>query len=157
MATPAHLAPQNCFVCGGAAHADTDHTFRSNAAALAEAREHDRRTVHHYPGARPHRLRPTSQNTGRTDRSAQQTGPNTTPAIAFRRNAASPQTIGPTEDHMSELGKQIAELDDQWKHACDVATASIGQPDRAENVAYRDELATQLAQLKARAGSDVRR
>ncbi|BBX30531.1 hypothetical protein B7435_30195 [Mycolicibacterium peregrinum] len=50
MATPAHLAPQNCFVCGGAAHADTDHTFRSNAAALAEAREHDRRTVHHYPG-----------------------------------------------------------------------------------------------------------
>ncbi|WP_198542298.1 DUF7461 family protein [Mycolicibacterium peregrinum] len=54
---------------------------------------------------------------------------------------------------MSELGKQIAELDDQWKHACDVATASIGQPDRVENVAYRDDLAAQLAQLKARAGS----
>lgn len=50
MATPAHLAPQNCFVCGGAAHADTDHTFLSNAAALTEAREHDRLTVHRYSG-----------------------------------------------------------------------------------------------------------
>ncbi len=50
MATPAHLAPQNCFICGGAAHADTDHNFWSNAAALAKAREHDRRTEHRYPG-----------------------------------------------------------------------------------------------------------
>lgn len=49
MATPAHLAPQNCFICGGA-HADTDHKFWSNDTALTEAREHDRRTVHRYPG-----------------------------------------------------------------------------------------------------------
>ncbi|SKU63075.1 DUF7461 family protein [Mycobacteroides abscessus] len=53
---------------------------------------------------------------------------------------------------MSEIDKQIAELDGQRKLACDAATASIGQPDRAENVAYRDELAVRLAQLKARAG-----
>ena len=50
MTTPAHLAPRNCFICGGAAHADTDHTFWSNDAALTEAREHDRLTVHRYPG-----------------------------------------------------------------------------------------------------------
>ncbi|MEN4397472.1 hypothetical protein [Mycolicibacterium conceptionense] len=49
MATPAHLAPQNCFVRGGAAHADTDHTFLFNAAALTEAREDNQRTVHRYP------------------------------------------------------------------------------------------------------------
>ncbi|MGJ6127472.1 hypothetical protein QN239_33365 [Mycolicibacterium sp. Y3] len=49
MTTPAHLAPQNCFVCGRVAHADTDHTFWPNAAAVSEAREQDRRTVHHYP------------------------------------------------------------------------------------------------------------
>jgi len=49
MATSAHLAPQNCFVCGAAPHADTDHTFWSNAAALAEAREQDRRSTHRYP------------------------------------------------------------------------------------------------------------
>lgn len=50
MAAPAHLAPQNCFVCGAAPHADTDHTFWSNAAALAEAREQDRLTAHRHPG-----------------------------------------------------------------------------------------------------------
>lgn len=50
MATSAHPAPQNCFICGGAAHADTDHTFWSNDAALAEARERDRLTVHRYAG-----------------------------------------------------------------------------------------------------------
>ncbi len=49
MATPAHLAPRNCFVCGAVPHADTDHTFWSNAAALAAAREEDRRTARHYP------------------------------------------------------------------------------------------------------------
>ncbi|MCV7286044.1 hypothetical protein H7J87_11950 [Mycolicibacterium wolinskyi] len=53
---------------------------------------------------------------------------------------------------MGELGKQIAELEDMWKHACDVATASIGQPDRAHNVAYRNELAAQLERLKADLG-----
>ena len=31
---PAYLAAQNRFVCGGAAHADTHHTFWSSAAAL---------------------------------------------------------------------------------------------------------------------------
>ncbi|MDD4865727.1 MAG: hypothetical protein PHQ28_00920 [Mycobacterium sp.] len=49
MAMPAHLAPQNCFICGAVAHTDTTHTFWSNAAALARAREHDRRSVHRYP------------------------------------------------------------------------------------------------------------
>lgn len=50
VATPAHLAPQNCFVCGATTHADTDRTFLSNTTAHAEAREHDRQTVHRYPG-----------------------------------------------------------------------------------------------------------
>lgn len=53
---------------------------------------------------------------------------------------------------MDDLGKQIAELTDKWKHACDVATASIGQVDRADNLRYRDKLAADLKRLKARAG-----
>lgn len=54
---------------------------------------------------------------------------------------------------MGTLGEQIAALQTKWKHACNVAIASVGQPDRAQNVAYRDELAEQLAELKARARS----
>lgn len=50
--TPAHLRPENCFVCGGAEHEDTTdtggHRFWSNAAAEAEAREADRRTTARY-------------------------------------------------------------------------------------------------------------
>lgn len=38
--TPAHLAPDACYVCGGQPHADTTptggHRFWSNAAAAAE-------------------------------------------------------------------------------------------------------------------------
>jgi len=48
--TAPHLAPDHCFICGAAEHPATDHTFWSNDAALAEARERDRRTSHHYPG-----------------------------------------------------------------------------------------------------------
>jgi hypothetical protein len=56
---PVHMRPESCHVCGGseASHARTDrpgsgalHTFWSNADALAEAREHDRRTVVTYSG-----------------------------------------------------------------------------------------------------------
>lgn len=40
--TPAHLLPSACYVCGHAEHEDTTlHRYWSNAAALAEAREHD--------------------------------------------------------------------------------------------------------------------
>lgn len=31
-----HLAPENCYVCGGEPHADTDHRFWSNQDAAAE-------------------------------------------------------------------------------------------------------------------------
>lgn len=48
--TAPHLASDNCFICGGEEHADTDHTFWSNAAALAEARENDQRRSIRYPG-----------------------------------------------------------------------------------------------------------
>lgn len=48
--TAPHLAPDHCFICGGEEHADTDHKFWSNAAALAEARENDRRRSVRYPG-----------------------------------------------------------------------------------------------------------
>ncbi|WP_100514207.1 DUF7461 family protein [Mycobacteroides abscessus] len=54
---------------------------------------------------------------------------------------------------MGALSAQIADLQSKWKHACRLAIASVGQPDRVENVAYRDELAEQLAELKARARS----
>lgn len=53
---------------------------------------------------------------------------------------------------MSTIGDEVADLDRRWKHACDVATASIGQPDRADNVAYRDELAAKLSRARVRAG-----
>lgn len=33
--TPAHLAPEACYVCGGAAHQPTTHNYTSNADAEA--------------------------------------------------------------------------------------------------------------------------
>jgi hypothetical protein len=45
--------------------------------------------------------------------------------------------------------EQIADLEREWKHASEVAFASIGQPDRAANVKYRDALADKLYKAKA--------
>lgn len=50
--TPAHLAPENCYICGGAPHDDTanaGHTFWSNTDA-AKHFARDRQTTHVYPG-----------------------------------------------------------------------------------------------------------
>lgn len=47
-AVPAHQRPENCHVCGGPEHDDTAHRFWSNADAMAEAAEHDRRTTVRY-------------------------------------------------------------------------------------------------------------
>lgn len=46
--------------------------------------------------------------------------------------------------------EEIAALEREWRHASNVAFASIGQPDRAANVAWRDELAAKLRTAKAR-------
>lgn len=47
--TPAHLLPTSCFICGGTEDRHgTGHTFWSNADALAEARDHDRRATFTY-------------------------------------------------------------------------------------------------------------
>lgn len=35
-------------------------------------------------------------------------------------------------------------LEREWRHAAAIALLSIGQPDRARNVAYRDELEAKL-------------
>lgn len=42
------------------------------------------------------------------------------------------------------MSDEVSDLERQWRHASQVAFASIGQPDRAENVAWRDELAAKL-------------
>ena len=52
---------------------------------------------------------------------------------------------------MSAHLERVAELEREWKHASEIAFQSIGQPDRAENVAWRDELAAKLRQAKAEA------
>ena len=44
--------------------------------------------------------------------------------------------------------EEIAQLESRWKHACEVAFLSIGQDDRAESVAHRDELKAQLEAAK---------
>lgn len=55
--TPSHLLPENCFVCGypkadhepgSVWHTITGHEFWSNADALAEATERDRRSTFRY-------------------------------------------------------------------------------------------------------------
>ncbi|MDV3305638.1 hypothetical protein K7Z75_18420 [Mycobacterium avium subsp. hominissuis] len=53
--------------------------------------------------------------------------------------------------------EQIAALERKWKHASDVAFASIGQPDRAANVAYRDQLATELRAARGEADPTISR
>lgn len=50
---------------------------------------------------------------------------------------------------MDEL--KIIDLERQWKHASEVALSSVGQSDRAENVAWRDALAEKLRKAKAEA------
>lgn len=50
--TPAHLAPENCYVCGGEPHEDTataGHAFWSNADATKHFTQ-QRPLTHHYPG-----------------------------------------------------------------------------------------------------------
>lgn len=50
---------------------------------------------------------------------------------------------------------QVADLHRAWRHASQVAFASIGQPDRAENVAYRDELMERLRTAVAEADAEA--
>lgn len=52
---------------------------------------------------------------------------------------------------------KIEDLEQRWRQASDVAFASIGQSDRAENVAYRDELAEKLRRARAEANLFARR
>lgn len=62
-------------------------------------------------------------------------------------SSPSPEWKG-REHRMADLES----LEKRWKQASEVAFASIGQPDRAENVAYRDELAAELNAARAAAG-----
>ncbi|AWH13742.1 hypothetical protein I5H27_gp040 [Mycobacterium phage DillTech15] len=54
---------------------------------------------------------------------------------------------------------RIAELKSEWEHASRIAFESIGQPDRAANVAYRDELWRRLCEARgdARCATDEHR
>jgi hypothetical protein len=48
---------------------------------------------------------------------------------------------------------EVTRLEREWKHASRIAFESIGQPDRAANVAYRDQVAEKLKAARAAAGS----
>ena len=52
------------------------------------------------------------------------------------------------------MAVDVEDLERRWKHACDIAAISIGHPDRAANIAYREELAAQLREVRAAAGVD---
>ncbi|UVK60487.1 hypothetical protein SEA_SABBB_43 [Mycobacterium phage Sabbb] len=43
---------------------------------------------------------------------------------------------------------RIEELKSEWEHASRIAFESVGQPDRAANVAYRDELWRRLCEAR---------
>lgn len=47
---------------------------------------------------------------------------------------------------------EIADLERKVEHARAIAACSIGQPDRAENLAYREECEAELRAARARAG-----
>ena len=48
---------------------------------------------------------------------------------------------------MSDKSEQIAELETALEHTRAIAACSIGQPDRAANVGYREELRERLRVL----------
>ncbi|WP_420063425.1 DUF7461 family protein [Mycobacteroides chelonae] len=52
---------------------------------------------------------------------------------------------------MNDAKKRIAELEAQLEHASAIAACSIGQPDRAQNIAYREEIAAKLRAARAEA------
>lgn len=52
---------------------------------------------------------------------------------------------------MTDAKKRIAELEAELEHASAIAACSIGQPDRAQNIAYREEIAAKLRAARAEA------
>lgn len=48
----------------------------------------------------------------------------------------------------AEKFEQIADLEREWKHASKIALASVEQSDYADNIAYRNQLAAELRELK---------
>ncbi|SEC69904.1 hypothetical protein [Tsukamurella tyrosinosolvens] len=48
----------------------------------------------------------------------------------------------------------IEELQRRYDHACTVALMAVGQPDRAEQVAYRDQLYRNLQAAREAAGAE---
>ncbi|AAG59776.1 hypothetical protein PBI_TURJ99_73 [Mycobacterium phage Turj99] len=55
---------------------------------------------------------------------------------------------------MSMPSNRYNELYEMWRHARQIALESIGQPDRAANRAYRDELWRQLQELISAESND---
>ncbi|APQ41863.1 hypothetical protein SEA_PETRUCHIO_77 [Mycobacterium phage Petruchio] len=55
---------------------------------------------------------------------------------------------------MSMPSNRYNELHEMWRHASQIAFESIGQPDRAANLAYRDELWRQLQELMSAESND---
>lgn len=49
---------------------------------------------------------------------------------------------------MTDKSEQVAALEMKLEHASAIAACSIGQPDRAANVAYREELRERLRVLR---------
>lgn len=49
---------------------------------------------------------------------------------------------------------EIADLEHKVEHARAVAAISIGQPDRAQNVAYREQCEAELREARAKMGED---
>lgn len=49
------------------------------------------------------------------------------------------------------MTQSIRDLEQKLEHASAIAACSIGQPDRAEHLAYREEIAAQLQAAKTQA------
>ncbi|WPH57667.1 hypothetical protein [Mycobacterium phage WXIN] len=52
------------------------------------------------------------------------------------------------QENEARLDAEIAALERELEHASAIALSSVGQPDRAANVAYREEIRAKLAAVQ---------
>ncbi|ASJ79134.1 hypothetical protein SEA_ZENTIME222_53 [Mycobacterium phage ZenTime222] len=60
------------------------------------------------------------------------------------------------DGHVMSPREKVAELERELEHASAIAACSIGQPDRAANVAYREEVRAKLEAARAAADNPAR-
>lgn len=58
------------------------------------------------------------------------------------------QAMEAAREHEAALDAVVADLERELEHASAIAAVSIGQPDRAANVAYRESVREKLAEAR---------